>query len=104
METVVTRVNSSEEMTFDEWLERGRQWWKASAARIIECDSLLVIDAANIVRAAGRIRGVVRDIEGGTGRTGIMVIPDLENKWLGIQIDRPGSRNPVVYIKEISAA
>ncbi|WP_336657533.1 MULTISPECIES: hypothetical protein [unclassified Leucobacter] len=104
METVVTRVNSSEEMAFDEWLERGRQWWKASAARIIECDYLLVIDAGNIVRAAGRIRGVERDIEGGTGRTGIMVIPEPANEWLGLQIMRPGSRNPVVYIKEITEA
>lgn len=107
METVVTRVNEFQrevEYSFDEWLERGRQWWKASASRVIECEYLLVIDAGNVVRAAARVEGVLRDLRGGSGRVGIMAIPDPDNEWIGQEIQRPDSRNPVVYLTKVIAA
>lgn len=102
METVVTRVNENDDaMDFSDWLERGRSWWKARAGRIIECNYLLVIDANNVVRAAGRIAGVLKDLEGGSGRVSIEVLPDPENEWIGTKIWRPESRNPVVYLDKI---
>ena len=69
-ETVVIRVNEVDE---DDWLERGRKWWKASAARIIDCAELLVLDKDDYVRAAARVAGVEKDLDEGSGR--ISIIP-----------------------------
>lgn len=102
MEKVITRVNDADtKWDFDEWLERGRQWWKASAARIIECDQLFVIDAQNIVRAVGQIEGLMKDLDSGSGRVSIQVRPIRNNEWIGKRIRRYSSRNPVVYLTEI---
>ena len=54
-------------------LDRGDQWRKASATRIIEFTELLVLDKDNTVEAAARVVG----------------------------IERPNSRNPVVYLRDI---
>ena len=55
------------------WLERGRKWRKASAARIIDCAELLVLDKTDTVRAATRVAGVEKDLDEGSGR--ISIIP-----------------------------
>lgn len=105
MEKVLTRVNDADpECTFDEWLDRGRQWWKARAARIIECDLLLVLDSTNVVRAVGQVKGVMKDLDSGSGRVSIEVRPLPESEWIGKKIERYSSRNPVVYVPEIREA
>ena len=105
LETVMTRVNDVDgTLTFEEWLDRGRKWWKARAGRVAECDFLLVLDAKNVVRAAGRVEGVKKDLGGGSGRIEILVVPDQDNKWLGHAVYRYSSRNPLVYVSEVSAA
>jgi hypothetical protein len=55
------------------WFERGDQWWKASAARTIAYAELLVLDKDDTCREAARVVG----------------------------FERPGSRNPVVYLRDI---
>lgn len=55
------------------WLKRGDQWGKTSATRIIEFTELLVLDKDNTVKAAVRV----------------------------VSIERPGSHNPVVYLRDI---
>ena len=97
-ETVVIRVNEVDE---DDWLERGRKWWKASAARIIDCAELLVLDKDNYVRAAARVAGVEKDLDEGSGRISIIARDISDHELLGKKIRRPGSRNPVVYLRDI---
>ncbi len=84
------------------WLERGRQWWKASAARIIDCAELLVLDKNDYVKAVARVAGVEKDLDEGTGR--ISIIPSelpAKHELIGKKIRRPESRNPVVYLRDI---
>jgi len=40
------------------WLERGDQWWEASAARIIDCAELLMPDKGDTVREVARVIGI----------------------------------------------
>ena len=82
-ETVVIRVNEDDppwkEKNEEAWLERGRKWWKASAARIIDCAELLVLDKNDTVKAVTRVAGVEKDLDEGSGR--ISIIPsDLPAK------------------------
>ncbi len=81
------------------WLERGRKWWKASAARIIDCTELLVLDKEDKVRAAARIAGVEKDLDEGSGRISIIPskLPAKHEELIEKKIRRPESRNPVVY-------
>ncbi len=99
-EIVVIRVNEVDE---DDWLERGRKWWKASAARIIDCTELLVLDKEDKVRAAARIAGVEKDLDEGSGRISIIPsdLPAKHEELIGKKIRRPNSRNPVVYLRDI---
>lgn len=102
MEKVITRVNNADDSwTFGQWLDRGRQWWKARAARIIECDLLLVLNAENVVMAVGQVAGVMKDLDSGSGRVSIEVRPLPKNEWIGRKVERYTSRNPVVYMSEI---
>ena len=99
-EIVVIRVNEVDE---DDWLERGRKWWKASAARIIDCTELLVLDKEDKARAAARIAGVEKDLDEGSGRISIIPskLPAKHEELIGKKIRRPESRNPVVYLRTI---
>ncbi|WP_067783037.1 hypothetical protein [Actinomyces vulturis] len=101
-EIVITRVNDAQtDWGFDEWLERGRQWWKASAARIVDCTKLIVLDSENRVMAVARIAGVEKDLDEGSGRVSILVRPLKDDELIGKVIRRYESRNPVVYMTEI---
>ena len=98
-ETVVIRVN---EVNADDWLERGRKWWKASAARIIDCSELLVLNKDDEVMAVTRVAGVEKDLDEGRGRISIIYREfTTEHELIGKTIRRPGSRNPVVYLRDI---
>lgn len=99
-EIVVIRVN---EVNADDWLERGRKWWKASAARIIDCAELLVLDKNDTVKAVTRVAGVEKDLDEGTGRISIIPskLPAKHEELIGKKIRRPKSRNPVVYLRTI---
>ena len=88
-------------MSFTDWLDRGRAWWKAKPSRVIEAESLVVVDATNTVRAVGRIAGVMKDLEGATGRVSIEVLPTPDSDLIGKTIARSESRNPVGYVTEI---
>lgn len=104
MEQLVIKVNADhkkEPGTHQEWLERGRRWWKTKPSRAIEAEHLIVVDAHSYVVAVGRITGVMKDMEGRSGRVSIEVIPDPESRWRGGQIDRGDSRNPVSYMTEV---
>ena len=105
-ETVVIRVNEVNPSRKDDeeyWLERGHQWWKASAARIIDCAELLVLDKHDYVRAAARVAGVEKDLDEGSGRISIIPskLPAKHEELIGKKIRRPESRNPVVYLRTI---
>lgn len=105
MENVIARVNEVNPVwSFEQWLDQGRQWWKARAARIIECNLLFVLNAENVVMAVGQIEGVMKDLDSGSGRVSIEVRPLEDNEWLGRKIERYTSRNPVVYMSEIQEA
>ena len=99
-EIVVIRVNEVDE---DDWLERGRKWWKASAARIIDCAELLVLNKEDKVMAAARVAGVEKDLDEGSGRIAIIPskLPAKHEELIGKKIRRPESRNPVVYLRDI---
>ena len=73
-----------------------------SFARIIDCTELLVLDKEDKVRAAARIAGVEKDLDEGSGRTSIIYreLP-AKQELIGKKIRRPGSRNPVVYLRDI---
>ena len=92
-EIVVIRVN---EVNADDWLERGRKWWKASAA-------LLVLDKNDTVKAVTRVAGVEKDLDEGSGRISIIPsdLPAKHEELIGKKIRRPNSRNPVVYLRDI---
>lgn len=104
-ETVVIRVNevnSSRKDDEEYWLKRGHQWWKASAARIIDCAELLVLDKHDYVRAAARVAGVEKDLDEGSGRISISYRKfTTKHELIGKKIRRPESRNPVVYLRNI---
>lgn len=99
-EIVVIRVN---EVNADDWLEHGRKWWKASAARIIDCSELLVLNKDDEVMAVTRVAGVEKDLDEGTGRISIIPskLPAKHEELIGKKIRRPKSRNPVVYLRTI---
>ncbi|CBT77242.1 hypothetical protein AARI_30400 [Glutamicibacter arilaitensis Re117] len=101
VEKVVIRVNEVGEHEFDWWIDRGRRWWVAKADRVLNAHELIVIDSVNVVRAAGRIYGVLKDIEDGSGRVSIEVLPDEDSPLLGKEIQRSKSRNPVAYMSDI---
>lgn len=103
-ETVVIRVNEVNDPSWKQeyWLKRGHQWWKASAARIIDCAELLVLDKDDYVRAAARIAGVEKDLDEGSGRISIIYREfTTKHELIGKKIRRPESRNPVVYLRDI---
>ena len=102
-ETVVIRVNEvNPSWKQKDWLERGHQWWKASAARIIDCAELFVLDAKDRVMAVARVAGVEKDLDEGRGRVSIIYREfTTEHELIGKTIRRPGSRNPVVYLRDI---
>lgn len=104
-ETVVIRVNEFKppwDEDEQEWLERGHQCWKASAARIIDCTELFVLDKKDHVRAVARVAGIEKDLDEGSGRVSIIYrkLP-ATHELIGKKIRRPGSRNPVVYLRNI---
>lgn len=105
-ETVVIRVNEDDppwKENEEAWLERGRKWWKASAARIIDCSELLVLNKDDEVMAVTRVAGVEKDLDEGTGRISIIPskLPAKHEELIGKKIRRPKSRNPVVYLRTI---
>lgn len=103
-ETIIIRVNEDAEtsaMTFDEWLERGRQWWKTRADRALNADRLIVVDYDNTITAVGDVSGVQKDIETGSGRVSIIVVPDPDSELIGKTVDRGSSRNPVAYVQDV---
>ena len=105
-ETVVIRVNEDDppwKENEEAWLERGRKWWKASAARIIDCAELLVLDKNDTVKAVTRVAGVEKDLDEGSGRISIIPsdLPAKHEELIGKKIRRPNSRNPVVYLRDI---
>ena len=102
-ETVVIRVNEvNPSWKQKDWLERGHQWWKASAARIIDCAELFVLDAKDRVMAVARVAGVEKDLDEGRGRISIIYREfTTEHELIGKTIRRPGSRNPVVDQRDI---
>ena len=105
-ETVVIRVNEDDppwKENEEAWLERGRKWWKASAARIIDCSELLVLNKDDEVMAVTRVAGVEKDLDEGTGRISIIPskLPAKHEELTGKKIRRPKSRNPVVYLRDI---
>ena len=75
------------------WLERGCKWWEASAARIIDCAELLVLDKTDTVRAAARVAGVEKDLDEGSGRISITPRKIEHHELLKKKIRRPNSRN-----------
>lgn len=105
MEKVITRINAThDDWSQKEWLENGAKWWKASAARVVNCDHLYVLDAQNIVRAVGQIEGVLKDLDSGSGRISIIYRPVENSEWIGKEIRRWESRNPIVYLSTIESA
>lgn len=105
-ETVVIRVNEvNPSWKQKDWLERGHRWWKASAARIIDCAELFVLDAKDRVMAVARVAGVEKDLDEGSGRISIIYKeyeePTAKHELIRKTIRRPGSRNPVVYLRDI---
>lgn len=101
-ETVVIRVNEvNPSWKEKDWLDRGCKWWKASAARIIDCAELLVLDKTDTVRAAARVAGVEKDLDEGSGRISITPRKIEHHELLKKKIRRPNSRNPVVYLRDI---
>lgn len=104
MEYVLTRVNrdNTDYWTHDMWLDRGRERWNANGGRIFNCPLLFVLDKTNTVRAAGQIEGVTKNLDGGNGRVSIIARPLPDNEWIGKRVDRPGSRNPVVYVRGLT--
>lgn len=104
-ETIVIRVNATDfgyTLPFEDWLERGRRWWKTRPDRALNADRLVVLDAQNRVRAVGTVSGVLKDIEGRSGRVSIEVIPEETSDLIGKVIHRNDSRNPVSYVTTIT--
>lgn len=103
-ETIVIRVNESADhsgMSFSEWLDRGRKWWKTRADRVLNADRLVVLDIGHRVMAVGTVVGVLKDVPNGSGRVSIEVHPEPGSDLLGKRIRRNSSRNPVGYVREI---
>ncbi len=106
-ESIIIRVNEDSqqsEMTFDDWLDRGTSWWRTRATRVIDCDLAVIVDAFDRVVAAGRVRGVTKDLEGGSGRIAIDVVPLPEYALLGTKIKVNSSRNPISFVKSVDSA
>ena len=51
--------------------------------------------------AAARVAGVEKDLDEGSGRISIIARDISDHELLGKKIRRPGSRNPVVYLRDI---
>lgn len=60
-----------------------------------------MLDKDNTVRAAARVAGVEEDLDEGSGRISIIARDISDHELLGKNIRRPGSRNPVVYLRDI---
>ncbi|WP_240520375.1 hypothetical protein [Brevibacterium aurantiacum] len=88
-------------MSFDQWLNRGRRWWKTRADRALNADRLFVIDATNRVRAVGLVDGVLKDREDGSDRVSIEVTSEEDSELIGKIIRRNDSRNPISYVTTI---
>lgn len=103
-ENIIIRVNEDSTkavLSFDEWLDRGTSWWRTRASRVIECDRAVVVTFDNIVVATGRVRGVSKDLDGGSGRIAIDVVPEPQSELLGRRIAVNGSRNPISFVRQI---
>ncbi|AZT92764.1 hypothetical protein CXR27_05935 [Brevibacterium aurantiacum] len=103
-EHIVIRVNATDfgiPMSFDQWLNRGRRWWKTRADRALNADRLFVIDATNRVRAVGLVDGVLKDREDGSDRVSIEVTSEEDSELIGKIIRRNDSRNPISYVTTI---
>ena len=52
--------------------------------------------------AVARVAGVEKDLDEGSGRVSIIYRKlSAKHKLIGKKIRRPGSRNPVVYLRDI---
>lgn len=60
-----------------------------------------MLDKDNTVRAAARVAGVEKDLDEGSGRISIIPRKIEDHELIGKMIRRPGSRNPVVYLRNI---
>ena len=104
MENVVIQVNEhskseeNREKSHHDWMERGRQWWRARPSRVIDARFLLIVDIDDKIVAVGRIRGVEKDIDGESGRLAILVNEEPGNELIGKTLRTNDSRNPVNYI------
>lgn len=103
-ENIITKVNldsTREGLAFDEWLDRGRGWWKTKVTRAIEAERLFVVDAVSRVVAVGIIKGIQKDIEGDSGRVCLEVQAEPDHELVGRRLNRGTSRNPVSYTQQI---
>lgn len=103
-EHIVIRVNATDfgiPMSFDQWLNRGRRWWKTRADRALNVNRLIVLDATNRVRAVGIVAGVLKDREDDTDRVSIEFTPEEDSALVGKIIKRIDSRNPVFHVTTI---
>ena len=106
-EIIVIRVNvystsdEGKEMSAADWFDRGLSWWRARATRVIECDLVVIVDCNNVVVGVGRVSGVQKDIDGGSGRISISALPQPESHLLGKTIRVNGSRNPISFVTSL---
>lgn len=106
-ESIVIRVNvdsTSDEgmkMSIADWFDRGLSWWRTRATRVIECDLVVIVDCYNVVVGVGRVSGVQKDIDGGSGRISISALPQPESHLLGKTIRVNGSRNPISFVTSL---
>jgi len=103
MENVVIQVNEHSDelknaaLTQADWMERGRQWWRARPARVIDAERLVIVDADEKIVAVGRIRGVEKGLDG-SGRLAILVNLEQDSELVGQTLRTNDSRNPVNYV------
>lgn len=103
-ENIITKVNidsTKENMTFGEWLDRGRGWWKTKVTRAVDAERLFVVDFSELVVAVGIITGIQKDIAGDTGRVCLEVQSEPDHELIGQKLNRGTSRNPVFYTRRI---
>ena len=62
-----------------------------------------MLDKNDTVKAVTRVAGVEKDLDEGTGRISIIPsdLPAKHEELIDKKIRRPGSRNPVVYLRDI---
>lgn len=103
MGIVVIQVNEHSDetknaaLTQSDWMERGRKWWRARPSRVIDAERLVVVDIDEKIVAAGRIRGVEKDLDG-SGRLAILVNLEQDSELVGKTLRTNDSRNPVNYV------